>query len=353
MPRRSRRLKSGARKFSSWRRIQSRFKFKKRLRRLTLALTVVGAVILTLSAYNFIKLFFSPLDSAAGASFQNTSSWDGKMPLSILFLELSDLEASSSPTQSLGIFSLNPTQGLFTILNLPASYGNLRDLYGLGEINSISGGVGVLANEVRGLLGIPIDGYLIVNSGGLQRLQQLFPQVQSLGDIFSLENLLKIPEVWTIAQDSSKTSLDLPSILRVVWYLAHVRSDRVENFGPDPELLQDWVRLDRKLSLYFRDDYLVEEHLKIQVLNGSGRARLAEAAARVIRNIGGEVIRVDNFARQDLVNGYLLLESSGSYTAARLARIFGVSDSRPPRDGAEARANITVVLGSENSLEID
>ncbi|MDP1710815.1 MAG: LCP family protein [candidate division WWE3 bacterium] len=353
MPRRYRSLKSGARKPSSWRRFQSRFKFKKRLRRLTLVITVVAAVILTLGAYNFLKLFFSPLDSAAGASFQNTSSWDGRMPLSILFLEVSDLEASSSPTQSVGVFSLNPTQGLFTILNLPTSHRNLRDLYGLGEINARSGGVGVLADEVRGILGVPVDGYVIVSREGLQELRQLFSQARSLKDFFALENFLKIPEVWTIVRDSSKTSLDIPSILRVAWYLARIRSDMVDQFALAPELLDNSASLDRKLSPYFRDDYLVEEHLKIQVLNGSGRSGLAVAAARVIRNIGGEVIRVDNFGRQDLVKGYLLLESSGSYTAARLARIFGVSDSRPPREGSEARANITVVLGSENSFEVD
>lgn len=352
MPRRSRRLKSGVSKFSSWRRIQNRFKLKKRIRRLALAITVLAAAVLIHNAYNFIKLFSSPFDSAAGASFQNTSSWDGKMPLSILFLEVSDLEASSSPTQSLGIFSLNPTQGLFTTLKLPASYENLRDLYGLGEINSISGGIGILANEVRDMLGVPIDGYLIMDSEGLRQLQELFPQVRTLGDLFSLDNLLKIPDLWAIRRDSSKSNLDLSSILRVVWYLAHVRSDRVENFALSPELLRDSASLDRKLSPYFRDDYLVEEHLKIQVLNGSGRPGLAGDAARVISNIGGEIIRVDNFSRQDLVNGYLLLETSGSYTAARLARIFGVSDSRPPRDGSEARANITVVLGSENAFEV-
>jgi len=72
----------------------------------------------------------------------------------------------------------------------------------------------------------------------------------------------------------------------------------------------------------------------------------------VVRNIGGEVIRVGNFERQDLVKGYLLMES-GSYTTSRLARIFGVSDSRPPREGSESRANITLILGSENILGVD
>lgn len=320
---------------------------------MALAVTVVVAVLLTLGAYNFLKLFLSPLDSAAGSSFQNTSSWDGKMPLSILFLEVSDLEASSSPTQNLGVFSLNSTQGLFTFLSLPTSYSNLRELYGLGEISAAVGGVGVVADKVRGILGVPVDEYVIVDSEGLGQLGRIFPQVQSLQDLFVLENILKIPEVWGIARNSIRTSLDIPSILKVVWYLMHVRSDKIDQLILAPELLADSIELDRKLSPFFKDEHLVEEHLKIQVLNGSGESGVARWAARVVRNIGGEVIRVDNFDRQDLVRGYLFLESSGSYTASRLARIFNVSDSRPPREGSEARADITIVLGSENSFEGD
>lgn len=292
------------------------------------------------------------MDSAAGSSFQNSRSWDGETPLSLLYLEVSDIKASSPRTLDLGIISFNPTQSLFTTVKIPVSYGNFEELYGLGEINAAEGGIGLVAQEVQDLLGVPIDGYVIIDQSGLQELASLFPEVSGVKEVLVLPTLFKLPQVWLIGQSSTRISLDLMGIARAVWYLLGLRIDGIADLAPTPALLSDPAGLDRRLSPYFRDDRLVAEHLKIQVLNGSRKGGLAASAARVVRNIGGEVIRVDNFDRQDLVKGYLLMES-GSYTASRLARIFGVSDSRPPREGSESRANITLILGSENILGIE
>lgn len=305
-----------------------------------------------IGAYNFLKLFFSPLDSAAGSYFQNSSSWDGKMPLSLIYLEVSDIKSNSPRTLNLGLVSFNPTQGLFTTVSIPASYGKLEELYGLGEINASEGGVGLAAQEVQNLLGVPIDGYLVIDHAGLNELASLFPEVSGVKETLVLSSIFKLPQLWAIVQSSAKISLDITGIARVVWYLLQVRVDRIADLALPPELLADPPNLDRKLSPYLRDDYLAAEHLKIQVFNGSNKSGLASSAARVIRNIGGEVIRVGNFERQDLVKGYLLMED-GSYTASRLAKIFGVSDSRPPREGSESRANITLILGSENVLDVN
>ncbi|MEX1068434.1 MAG: LCP family protein [Patescibacteria group bacterium] len=344
---RSSRGSKGSRRSSSWRIFQRHSKFRKSIRKLGLALLVVLGVLLVNGAYKFIKLFVSPLDSAAGSYFQNSSSWDGEMPLSLLYLEVSDIEAASPRTRSLGILSFNPTQGLFTTIGIPVSYGKLEELYGLGEINAAEGGVGVVAQEVQRLLGIPIDGYLVIDEAGRQELANLFPDVSGVKEALVLPTLFKLPQVWLVSQSSAKISLDITGIARAAWYLLGVRADRITDLVLTPDLLDDPAGLDRRLSSYFRDDRLAAEHLKIQVLNGSVRGGVAATAARMVRNMGGDVIRVDNFERQDLVKGYLLMET-GSYTASRLARVFGVSDSRPPREGEESRANITLILGSEN-----
>ena len=350
MPKRYRSIRrKGTRRSSSWRIFQSRSKFRKTFRRFFAAVAVLLAALLIIGAYSFLKLFFSPLDSAAGSYFQNSSSWDGKMPLSLIYLEVSDITVKSPQTFSISVLSFNPTQGLFTTIKIPPSYKNLEELYGLGEIGAAEGGVGVVAQKVQQLLGIPIDGYIVIDRSGLQELQSLFPGISGVKEALILSNILKLPQLWTVRRSSTKISLDIPGILRVVWYLMHVRSDRIADLSLSPELLDDPTGLDRKISPYLRDDQLATEHLKVQVLNGTRERGLASTAARIVKNIGGEVIRVDNFERQDLVKGYLLMES-GSYTASRLARIFGVSDSRPPREGAEARANITLILGSENAV---
>jgi len=350
MPRRYRRLSGGVRRPSSWRRLTQQFKLRRRLQRLKLALIVVVSVLLILSAWSVWKFLAEPFKTSASSTFQNDYTWDGNTPFDLLIIEVGGVDEVSPPTENIEVVSLNPGQGLLTTVSLPVGYQNLRDLYGLGNLSGNRDGVGEVANAVRRILGVPVDDYLLIDHGGVKKLGEVFPKVHGFKDALTFENLLKFPEFLGVARQSMRTNLNVLEILRIVWYVLGVRSDKVTQLALDPKILGDQAALDQELSPYFRDEKLVAEHLKIQVLNGSGEAGLAGAVARIIRNVGGGVIRVDNYERQDLEKGYLLLDSSGSYTALRMAQIFGVSDSRPPRSGSEARADISVVLGNKNSF---
>lgn len=336
--RRYRRVTTKSRQHSSWRRLKVQFKLKKFFRRVALALTVVAAVVLTLGAIYVWKFFTEPFVSAA-STFEGGASWDGENPFNLLWLEVANPRESSISTKNLAVVSFNPTKETLAIIDLPVGSEPLGQKDGLS----------VTARAVTEILGMPIDGYVLVGEKGVLKLKQLFPQDGNIKELVSLGNVFQLPAVWGIARENLATSLDLPEIFHALWYLYKVRSDRISSINPSQELLDDPTALDRKLAPILQDKKILDEHLKIQVLNGSDKPGLASSAARIIKNIGGEVIRVDNFERQDLVRGYLILESSGSYTARRLAQIFDVFDSRPPRTGSEARANITLILGSENS----
>ncbi len=314
---------------------------------------VVAAVLIVSGVWSVWKFFTEPFKTSAGSTFQNSYVWDGVAPFNLLVLEVSGVDETAPPTESLMVVSLNPTRDLVTFVKIPVDYKNLRDLYGLGNLSNSRDGVGMVADTVRGLLGIPIDDYLLVDHQGVVRLGELFPEVHGVKDALTFKMLLQFPKFWEVAKQSIRTNLGVLEIARATFYLLGVRSDKITPLNVDSSLLADQTALDRQLSPFFRDEKIAAEHLKIQILNGSSRSGLATAAARIVRNIGGEVIRSDNYERQDLEKGYLLLDSSGSYTASRLAQIFGVSDSRPPRSGSEARANITVILGVQNSFEVE
>lgn len=324
---RYRRIKTRPRQSSSWRRLKTQFKLKKFFRRVALALTVILAVALTLGTIYVWKFFTEPFASAS-STFQNKISWDGETPFNLLLEDA-----------NLSILTFNPTQKTFTIINLPSSSEGLAE-----DKDKIDR----LARKVTNDLGIPINGYVLADGQGLAELGGIFPQAKGVKDLFNLSNVPRLPAVWGVIRKHFTTTLDLSEIFRALFYLILVRADRIDTLTVSPELLSDQEKLDHKLSPFLRDEKIVAEHLKIQVLNGSGKPGVAASATRLIRNIGGEVIRMDNFERTDLVKGYLLLDSSGSYTARRLAQIFSVADSRPPRTGSEARADITLILGAEN-----
>ncbi len=318
-----------------------------------MALIVVASVLLVLGVWNLWKFFTEPFKTAAGATFQNSYAWDGTTPFNLLVLEVVGIDEIAPPTVGLTILALNPTQESATFVRLPLEYQNLKDLYGLGNLSVQRDGVGKVGNAVRSLLGISVDDYILIDHQGVVQLREIFPEVRGPRDLLTFKNILRFPDFWRVARGSVQTNLRALEIARAFFYLARVRSDKVFQLDVEAGLLADLPGLDRRLEPFFRDERMMAEHLKIQILNGSGRPGLAAATARIVRNLGGEVIRTDNYERQDLEKGYLLLDSSGSYTASRLAQIFGVSDSRPPRSGSESRADITIVLGAQNSFEIE
>jgi hypothetical protein len=347
--RRVRRKKGTKRNPSSWKRLKKQFKFKKRLQQVRIALTIIIGVILVGGTIYLWNFFARPFASA-GSTFQGNVSWDSRAPLNLMFLEVADVDEPTSPTRKLGVLAFNPTQESFAVVDVPVKYDKFGDLYGLGNLSDKKDGLRVVGNNLRKVLGVPIDGYVLVGEDGIEELGELFSNPQGLEDILNFGNIIQFPKVWRIARESLRTDLDIKEIAQVLWYLIQVRSDKVIQLNLNEKLLDDSNSLDKKISPFFRDEKLATEHLKIQVLNGSNLPGLAGDSARIIKNIGGEVIRVDNFQRQDLIKGYLVLESSGSYTAHRLAHIFSVSDSRPPRTGSEARANVTLILGKENAF---
>jgi len=343
---------------SSWRVLKQRFHLRKRLRRFGLALLVFSSVLLTLVAVHLWGYFGQPFAGAAG-QFGIDGSWDGRQPLNLLWLEIST-EGESAPLKNFSVVSLNPTSGRFTIFTLPLEYevsiplhGSrpLRSIYELGNLLEPEQGVELAAKRASYLLGISIDGYLVMSTSGLQELVGYFG-TDDLKSCLSFRNLVHFPQILNIAREHLRTNLSLAELVRVIHYLWRVRPDRMRTVGLQSKVLSDQDVVDSLVGPAVRDEMLVAERLKIQVLNGTYKPGLASFVGRVVRNMGGEVIRVGNYERQDLTRGFLVLDESGSYTAKRFARAFGVVDGRPSHSSAERRADVTIVLGSEECERI-
>lgn len=360
MAKKYRRVKRRKNSDTSWKSLKRRFRVKKRFRRLGLALLVVFGVLLTLGAIYTWYYFTRPF-ARAGGTFETDVSWDGATPLNLLWLEVGEVGNETAPLVNLSVISLNPTLKRFTVINFPLKYKvylpsqgkqPLRAIYGVGNLVDPKQGIELTAKNVSYLLGIPIDGYLLVGSEGLEQLNQLFSGAENLKGYFSIKNITLLPQVVALGHVHLRTNLSLGELGRIIYFVWGVRADRTETIVLEPTDLDDQTTLDRHLRLFLEDKTLAGERLKIQILNGTLKSGLAAFAARLVRNMGGEVIRTGNYERQDLTKGFLVLNESGSYTARRLAYIFGVVDSRPPRSSTEKRAEITIILGLENYKRI-
>jgi len=352
MPRRYRSSKRGlsrrGRRSSSWKGLSQQFKLKKFFSRLKLAVLLVLGVSLVWGTLYLWKFFTQPFASAA-SSFQNNESWDGRSPLNLMYLVVSDVAELAPTTRGVGLLTFNPTQGSFSAISIPAAYPSLHNLYALGRLSEDRDGLKRVRDEISDLMGVAINGYVLVGEEGLQEISRLFPHDGDVKDYITLTNLRYLPTVWEIGRQNLLTDLGIGDILRIFWYILSLRTDHTNLLSLSPSILSDPIVLDHKITPFLKDENLVGEHLKIQVLNGSGIPGVAAQAARIIRNLGGDVIRVENYERRDLVQGFLVTDSSGTYSASQLSKIFNLADSRPPKSGSEARANITVILGLDNS----
>jgi len=360
MARKYRRIRRPKTSDTSWKSLKRRFKIKKRLRRFSLTLLVVFSVLLTLGVLYVWHYFTRPFARAAG-TFESGSSWTGTALLNLLWLEVGEIGSETEPLANLSVIILNPTLGRFTAINLPLDYKvylpsqgkhPLRTIYGVGNLLDPKHGIELTAKSVSYLLGIPIDGYLLVGSEGLQQLNQLSGDIENLKDYLSIKNITLLPQAAALGHKYLRTNLSLSELGRIIYFIRGVRTDKIEILILDPKDLRDQDTLDQHLSLLMKDKILAEERLKIQILNGTLKPGLASFAARLVRNMGGEVIRIGNYERQDLTKGFLVLDESGGYTARRLAHVFGVVDSRSPKSTTEKRADITVILGLEDYQKI-
>lgn len=310
---------------------------KKKTQKTKLALIVLGIVLAILALAQLVKfsqMLFSPWRIKIGS--QQTFSWDSKSNINFLV-----------KSASIALVSFNPTEEQITLVNIPdetlveTSHGfgtwQLRAVYDFGQLQKDIGGYKLLKDSLSYFFGLPIEG--IVE-----------------GD---LANMIKNKKVSFFSFSNLKSDLSLIDLIKLEMKISKVRFDKIKQIdlrdsvaldrqkladGSDV-LGADYVRLDQLIS-ELSDPTIVSEHKTIAVFNSTNYPGLAQTAARLISNIGGDVIIVTNSK-----NKYQKTQIAGekSKTLTRLKQIFETSDTIEPGDEDldSSRAQINLFLGED------
>ncbi|MEK9178761.1 MAG: LCP family protein, partial [Patescibacteria group bacterium] len=270
--------------------------------------------------------------------------WNGEFNLNLLVR-----------TDKTSILTLNPKEEKVIIVNIPdetfleVPYGfgswQLRAIYELGESQKHLGGYKLLADTLTNFLAIPIDGSL--------DLQSLSPQKTTVEIV---DTLRKNPFSMFNLLSDLKTDLTMWELLQLDFQLSKVRFDKVielnlDKLGaldrgslPDGTFIftGDPVKLDSVLS-DLADPVIVEEHKTIAVFNGTGKGQLADKWARLIRNLGGNVIITGNGEETDKTK----VTGEKSATLKRLQQVFGRGDTKDSPETSYSRAHINLLLGED------
>lgn len=340
------------RKKSGWKDVQTKHKIKKRSRLALGILALVAGLLIISWTIRFTQNLFSPWKLSA--SHSKGYIWDSEFNINLLIR-----------TSSISLLSFNPKEEKIVIINIPdetfldvpRGFGKwqLRAIYDLGQSQKEVGGDELLKETLTPFLGLPIDGFL--DFSGLKPQKSTEEIVNILRENpFSGFNFLSI----------LKTDLTSWELLKLKLKISNVRFDKVEQLDftklnvldrenlPDgtPVLTPDPIKIDSVLS-DLADPTIVSEHKSIAIFNATDEPQLAQKWARLITNLGGNVIITAN-ARNTLKKTQIVGENSP--TLKRLSQIFDLGCRNNPKcakikpedeDLVSSRAQINLFLGED------
>lgn len=319
---------------NSWKVCRHKRQLHKKTKLAVIVLTLVFGLILLGQIINFGKMFFKPWGLSQEKVNRNYR-WNGKNNINLVI-----------KSESIAVLSLNPQEKTAFIINFPdntlidTAFGfgkwQIRSIYNLGQSEG-NRGYELLEKSLGNLLGVPIDG-MIEYKGDLTRL-----------DIINI-----------------KTDLTLLELIRLKISLSQVRFDKIKNIDLSRMEVLDKTRMNDGTEIYtpdpdkidqslvFIDPSIQKEHLSIAVFNATDYPQLAQKAARMITNLGGNVIITAN--TQNTYAKTLVTGQKGA-TLTRLSEVFDLGCSKDPTcanipvpEAANSRAQINIVLGEDFRL---
>ncbi len=341
MPNKSAR-KIGLKRSSGWKSVQSQKQTRKTTKLALIALAAIVSILILAKIVKFTNLVFHPWNDSA---VKRTYSWKGKFNINLVI-----------KAKNISLVSFNPQMSKITLINIPdqtyieGSHGfgkwQISSIYGLGESQKGLGGGKLLKDTTRSLLGVPIDGYLSFSEKYAQMdAKDIISEMR--GSPFAILGIMRY----------LKADLTPLELIKVNMGISSVRFDKVkevdlENLS-DPDklldgteiLIPDIVKIDSVVS-ELTDEIIKNEHQTIAIFNSTDKPGLAQKAARIITNMGGDVI-ITNNSQTKLAKTQII--GSKSKTLDRIKQIFNPSDIIDPRlnDLASSRAQINIFLGED------
>lgn len=326
-----------------WKKVQSKRKTRNKTR---LGFIVLGLIVLLIvfsQIFRFTKTLLSPWKSSG---IQRSYNWDGQFNINLVFR-----------SKGISLVSYNSTDQKIVVVDIPGhTYLEASGSFGKWQLGSLFdlGGDKLLKDTLIDFLAQPIDGFLDF-SGPYDN-----KSTKELVDIIRASPIQLINILPYL-----KTDLTLWELLRFNFALGGVRFDKVtqidlqntkaltkdhlldgtEILTADPNIL-DTSLVD------LSDPKIKNEHKNIALFNATGKPLFAQKWARLITNIGGDVIITSN-AQKKVDKTIVVGEKSN--TLKRLQQIFNYTCSKgncdkiqtTDEDIADSRGQINIKLAPD------
>lgn len=327
------------------------YKFaRKKAQKNKLALSVLAFIVIILilgQVLNLFKILSNPWKENSALS--RNYLLDGTFNTNIVMRNKYVSVLSFNPLAKSATLLVLPNQ---TYLQVAHGFGQweLRSIYDLGQ-SSVLGGENLLTDSLSLNLGLFIDGYIEFGDNMKDKEPGKLLEYLQKGPFNIFDTLSKV-----------KTDLTIWQLIKLKTALSSVRFDKIKiidfakNNTLDPiqlpdgtsVLSMDLTRVDSVLSGLV-DPKIRSEALTISVYNATSHISLAQRAARLITNIGGNVIITGNVNFQsDKTYVFGDQAVASSVTLKRLIQVFNSDKIFPSGfDSASSRAQINIILGED------
>lgn len=322
-----------------------------------IALIVIGRII------HFLFFINQPITQSLNTGAIGTNAgkhflWKGQSSINIAVKAADVAIINIDPVQKKLVVLSVPNEAYF---ELPKNFGSwpVGSIYKLGQEESPPIGAKLLKDSLASLLGLPVDDIIIVGGGDANK------KATDLITEWRKNSLLS-----TIGVRDWQTDLTPWESWQMLQILSKTRSDKVTNVDlkqstitvskllPDSSRVLgiNGVRLDLFIRDKMEDQNIFQEGYSVAIYNATSHPGLAQRAARIWTNLGGNVIisaNLDNLQNKSQVilsSGSQDLLKSNSYL--RMAEIFAPEclTSRCQNNDphlTSSRAQINLVLGED------
>jgi len=307
-----------------WKTAQKKDKVKKNIKLALIVLGLILGLILTGNIISLTNTLFSPRVTSS-----RNYTWNKSFNLNLLVKKES----------SIFVLVFNPTESKLSIVTIPdQTLVWVSEGFGSWQIRAVYdlAGIDVLKQTVSTFLGLPVDGFLELDSD-----IKLGKDFLNLFNLSSLKTDLTPFELLSLKMGLSSVRFDKVEEIDLTDVLDQTKlADGTEVFSADP------VRVDSIVSS-LSDPTLKQENKSIAIFNGTNKLGLAQSVARMVSNMGGDVIitsNTENFKKTQVVG-------EQSQTLRRLKQILDKCKEEEEGCGKiaeyEGRAQINIILGED------
>lgn len=323
------------------RRRKSKFQkvLAKKLRSFFLAVLSVGFATLLGIGYGAYKFINAPFSDASGLTeVSGDSVWLGEQA-TLLALLVSDIDNPYADVLKLKIVNLDNLTKKYQIYEVPVdvdipyalNYGSgpLERLYSLGNADQ-NRGMYAIEQTLFQQLGVHIDGYVVMDNDGVTKIENKLGEINKddLAASLRLRNVPSLPSAISLVRTEGLTNMKISDVLSIVQFF-HGTSSTSSNYKQlNKYHLIDSNNWDTLWQSRSDASAVNKENIKVFVANDSSDPKipgLASWGARVVKNIGADVLETDN-SYVEFDEDTIITEDPELETVKELAHIFDIKN---------------------------